>query len=270
MRRTLSLAHLTVLDTTPPELISAAAEAGFDHVGLRLCATPGVGTPPYQADILRDSPLRRETLARLRDLGVSVLDAEFLRFEPDAAEAVPEGFLETSALLGAREVLVMSMEPEERRTAERLAELCERARAYGLRVNLEFAAYTGVRSLSRAQEVVAGTDAGVLVDVVHFARSGGQPSDLQGVDPARLRYAQLCDVAAETPTTDAERIREARTGRLLPGDGVFPLGDLLAALPHDLPLSVEAPVRALAGLPAAERARRARAALLARLTPARR
>ena len=32
--------HLTVLDTTPPELVSVAAAAGFRTIGIRLTATP--------------------------------------------------------------------------------------------------------------------------------------------------------------------------------------------------------------------------------------
>ena len=59
------------------------------------------------------------------------------------------------------------------------------------------------------------------------------------------------------PTAAADLIREARTGRLLPGEGVLPLAALVRALPATAVLSVEAPVRATAGLPALERARRA-------------
>src|SRR5213078_534167 len=124
-RRQISLAHLTVLDTTPPELVAAAAAAGFRTIGIRLTATPSVGVPPY--DILHDGPLLRETLRRLADTGVSVLDTEFLRFEPEHPLGVPEGFLEVSARLGARHVLVMSAEPEEARTVERFCELCDGA-----------------------------------------------------------------------------------------------------------------------------------------------
>ena len=54
-RRPTSLAHLTVLETTPPELVSVAAAAGFRSIGIRLTATPSVGIPPY--DILSDGPL---------------------------------------------------------------------------------------------------------------------------------------------------------------------------------------------------------------------
>ena len=88
----ISLAHLTVLDATPPELVTVAAAAGFRTVGIRLTATPSVGVPPY--DVLHEGPMLRETMLRLKDTGVSVLDTEFLRFEPEHPIGIPEGFLE--------------------------------------------------------------------------------------------------------------------------------------------------------------------------------
>src|SRR5436853_388762 len=197
-RRQISLAHLTVLDTTPPELVAAAAAAGFRTIGIRLTATPSVGVPPY--DILHEGPLLRETLRRLADTGVSVLDTEFLRFEPEQPVGIPEGFLEVSARLGARNVLVMSAEPDEARTIERFCELWDAS------------------------------------------------SDMPG--------------PGDTPAL----IREARTGRLLPGEGALPLRDLVAALPATAPLAVEAPCRALADLSPVERAKRAYQALSALLT----
>jgi sugar phosphate isomerase/epimerase len=260
----ISLAHLTVLDTTPPELVTVAAAAGFRTIGIRLTATPSVGVPPY--DILRDGPILRETLLRLADTGVSVLDTEFLRFEPDQPVGVPEGFLEVSARLGAKNVLVMSAEPDEGRTIERFGDLCDRAARYGLQVCLEFAVYTGVRTLAHAAQVVAKAkrpNASVLVDALHFSRSGGIPAHIGQVDPALLRYAQICDASADVPapTDTPALIREARTGRLLPGEGALPLAELVAALPAGVPLAIEAPCRATAELPAVERARRAYRAL---------
>jgi sugar phosphate isomerase/epimerase len=256
----MSLAHLTVLDTTPPELVAVAADAGFRTIGIRLCATASVGVPPY--DALHDGPLLRETLRRLADTGVSVLDTEFLRFEPDEPVGVPEGFLEVSARLGARNVLVMSAEPDEARTVDRLGDLCDRAAAYGLAVCLEFAVYTGVRTLADAARVVAKSgrpNASVLVDALHFSRSGGLPAHIATVDASLFRYAQICDASADMPgpTDTPALIREARTGRLLPGEGALPLADLVAAFAPTLPLAVEAPSRALAELPPLERARRA-------------
>ena len=266
MPRPISLAHLTVLDTSPPELVTVAAAAGFRTIGIRLTATPSVGVPPY--DILSDGPIVRETLRRLADTGVSVLDTEFLRFEPDRPVGVPEGFLEVSARLGAKNVLVMSAEPDEARTIERLGELCDRAAQYGLHVCLEFAIYTGVRTLAHAASLLAKakrSNASILIDALHFSRSGGVPAHVQQVDPALLRYAQICDASAHMPgpTDTPALIREARTGRLLPGEGVLPLAELIAALPAGAPLAIEAPCRATADLPAPERAKRAFRALSA-------
>ena len=265
-QRQISLAHLTVLDTTPPELVTVAAAVGFRTIGIRLTATPSVDVPPY--DILRDGPLLRETLLRLADTGVSVLDTEFLRFETDQPIGIPEGFLEVSARLGAKNVLVMSAEPEESRTIERFSELCDRAAQYGLHVGLEFAIYTGVRTLADAADVVARSkrsNASVLIDALHFSLSGGLPAHIASVDPSLFRYAQICDAGPDMPgpTDTPALIREARTGRLLPGDGVLPLKELVGALPVDVPLAIEAPCRATADLSAVERAKRAYRALAA-------
>jgi sugar phosphate isomerase/epimerase len=269
--RPLSLAHLTILDTTPPDLISAAAVAGFPHVGIRLTATPSVGVPPY--DALHEGPMLRETLLRLKDTGITVLDTEFLRFEPDRPEGIPEGFLEVSARLGAKHVLVMSAEPDEARTLERFGELCDRAAQYDLRVGLEFAVYTGVRTLADAARMVKASgrkNTAVVVDFLHFSRSGGQPAHLAAVDPALFHYAQVCDAGPDmpSPTDTPSLIREARTGRFFPGEGALPLTALVAALPAHIPLAIEAPSQALAHLPAVERACRAHRALTALVTTA--
>ena len=266
--RPISLAHLTVLDTTPPELVEVAAAAGFRTIGIRLTAPPSVGIPPY--DVLHEGPMLRETLLRLKDTGVSVLDTEFLRFEPEHAVGIPEGFLEVSARLGAKHVLVMSAEPEEARTLERFADLCDRAAQYGLHVGLEFAIYTGVRTLAHAAQMVAKSNranVSVVVDALHFSRSGGIPAHIAQVDPALFEYAQICDAPADMPgpTDTPNLIREARTGRLLPGEGALPLAELVAALPEGIPLAIEAPCRATADLPPLERAQRAYRALSALL-----
>ena len=99
----------------------------------------------------------------------------------------------------------------------------------------------------------------MLVDTLHFSRSGGIPAHVAQVDPALFRYAQICDASPDMPGPgDTPRLmREARTGRLLPGEGALPLAELVAAFPDTLPLAVEAPCRATAELPAIDRAKRA-------------
>ena len=110
----------------------------------------------------------------------------------------------------------------------------------------------------------------MLIDALHFSRSGGLPAHVAQVDPALLRYAQICDASPDMPgpgDTPA-LIREARTDRLLPGEGVLPLDELVAVLPATAALAIEAPCRATAELTALERARRAHHALTALLAPA--
>ena len=92
----------------------------------------------------------------------------------------------------------------------------------------------------------------------------GAPADLASVDRSLLPYAQVADAPRASPPA-AELRAEARTRRLLPGEGDLPLRELIAALPPDAPLSVEAPTARLAALPFADRARAALAATKALL-----
>jgi sugar phosphate isomerase/epimerase len=81
----------------------------------------------------------------------------------------------------------------------------------------------------------------VLVDALHLSRSGGVPEDLRALPHDVLRSVQLCDAPAARPATTDALIKEARGGRLLPGEGDLPLGRLLAELPDHAVLSVEVP-----------------------------
>jgi len=77
------------------------------------------------------------------------------------------------------------------------------------------------------------------------------------VPRARLRYAQLCDAPAERPRDLETLLLQARAERLMPGDGGLDLLGILRALPRDIPLSLEVPMKTLAKtVPAVERARR--------------
>jgi sugar phosphate isomerase/epimerase len=95
----------------------------------------------------------------------------------------------------------------------------------------------------------------VLIDALHFARSGGTPAELAALDPAWLAYCQLADARGPRPASDDALKAEARGGRFLPGEGELPLARLLDALPASLPMGVEAPCAAHANLPVVERGR---------------
>ena len=258
--RLLSISHLTALDASPPELVTAAAHAGFDAVGIRVW--PAADEPAYP--VLGDTPMMRETIARLADTGTRVLDVEVLRLRPDSRMDDALRILDAGALLQARAVLVICNDAEEDRLVDRFAAVCEAAGERGLQACLEFMIFSSVKTIADAERVLdrAGHPAGaILVDALHLQRSGGTPADVSAVAPERLPYVQLCDGPFQPILPDgAVALTEALTGRLFPGDGELPLAELLGALPAGASLAVEAPVADLAGRMADERTRLAHAA----------
>jgi nucleoid-associated protein YgaU len=78
---------------------------------------------------------------------------------------------------------------------------------------------------------------------------------LDDVDVGLIEYAPLCDAPLRSPVSIDDKTIEARTARLLPGLGQLPLTDLLAHLPANITLAVEAPTVALLDLPFNEQAR---------------
>jgi sugar phosphate isomerase/epimerase len=264
--RALSLAALTVLELSPPEMVTCAADAGYAHVGLRLLpATDSEPTWP----VIGDTPMAREVERRLADSGVRTLDIEIFRLQPETAVARYRPALETGARLGAKHVLVAGNDPDEARLTERFAALCELGAALGLTFDLEPMPWTDVKDLQQAARIVEGTrqaNAGVLIDPIHFDRGGNRPEDIAAVPPERLHYAQLCDAPAERPQDVPTLLHQARAERLMPGDGGLDLSGILRALPSVLPLALEVPLQTLARtVPALERARRIRAKTLALL-----
>jgi sugar phosphate isomerase/epimerase len=259
--RLLSISHLTVLDATPPELVAAAASAGFDAVGIRVW--PAADEPGYP--MLGDTPMLRETLLRLADTGMYVLDVEVLRLRPDSRMDDALRILDAGARLQARAVLVICNDPAEDRLVERFVAVCEAAGERGLRACLEFMIFSSVKTIADAQRVLnrAAHPAGaILIDALHLQRSGGTPADVSAVAPELLPYAQVCDGPFQPILPDsAVALTEARTGRLFPGDGELPLAELVGALPARAALAVEAPVAALAGRAIGERTRLAHTAL---------
>lgn len=258
--RALSLAALTVLELSPAEMVSCAADAGYSHVGLRLL--PATDKEPVWP-IVGDTPLVRDVEARLADRGIAVLDIEIFRLKPETRVDDYRAAFETGSRLGATQVLVAGNDPDEARLTANLASLCEIGADLGLTMNVEPMPWTDVRTLQQASRIVAATgkpNAGVLIDPIHFDRGGNQPRDIAGVPASRFHYAQLCDAPAARPTDTETLLHQARAERLMPGDGGLDLRGILRALPPSLPLGLEIPMQSLAKtVGAVERTRRMRA-----------
>jgi sugar phosphate isomerase/epimerase len=245
-RRQLLLAHLTLLHVAPPEFVSVAAEAGYDGVSLHVSQPPpgeeGVRYPMLGAR----SAMLRETLVRLAHTGIVVHDIQGARLRPETRIADFEPMLEAGERLGARYIMTVSDDPDVQRNGDRIAELALTAARHGIQVVLEFMAYSGVRSLIAANDIIERSDhpaATIMVDSLHWYRSGGSLADIAATPPWRMPYLQLCDAPQAAPAGGFDGLKyEARKQRRFPGEGGLPLVAFLKAFAADLPLSVETPV----------------------------
>ena len=273
MQRSYSLAYLSANTLTPPQAVRLAAELGYRHVGLRLL--PNAAGAPQQ--FLIDQPAAlRETLAALNDTGVGVFDLEIIRIGAGFDPQTYLPLLHAGAALKAKAVLVAGDDTDLARLTENYARLCELMQTFGMSADLEFMPWTAVPDAQAALRVVEGAgrphNAGILVDALHVARSGTTPADLRAIPRALLHYAQICDAPTAAQIgrdfTVEEMIHTARCERLLPGEGDIDLKAMFAALPNDLPVSVEIPhEQRLAQLGQTEWARQALAASRALLEP---
>ena len=114
-------------------------------------------------------------------------------------------------------------------TVAALQELASIAGAYGVRLAFEFLAPAGcsVRTLAQGWEIVraAGCEnAGLVIDTYHFFVGGSSWESLDEFDVDRLYMVHINDVEGRPleTLTDGDR--------LLPGEGVLPLGRLLGRL----------------------------------------
>ena len=238
-----SLAHLTVLDTPPPQMVRMAARLGYDRVGLRLIRVTDT-SPGYP---LHDDPaMLRATVAALAETGITVNDIEFVRLTPEFRADALAPFLAAGAAIGARHVICAPYDPDLSRLADNLASLQALARGFGLSCVLEFFPWTVVPDLAGARQVVeaAGPGVGILLDTLHFDRSNSRLADLEAMPPGRLPFVHLCDAPVHPPYSTEDLLHAGRAERLPPGDGQIPLGPILERLPRGIPVSLEVPMSA--------------------------
>ena len=116
-----SLAQLTALRASPPELVRIAAAAGYDYVGLRLLEVTGGDAWP----LATDPQLLRETRAAMQQTGVGVLDVELVRLTPDFDVAALRSTFEVAAELGVRHILSQAHDPDWGRLVHNFGTLCD-------------------------------------------------------------------------------------------------------------------------------------------------
>ncbi len=241
MSRVISLAYLTFIPYTAPQAVRLARACGYDAVGLRILpAAPGGGMD----DLIHDQALLRETKAALAETGVSVFDMEIIRIGAEFNLASLTPFLETGAELGAKAVLVAGDDADESRLIANYAAFCQAALPYGMTADLEFMPWTAVKNARAAMRILSAAqqpNAGILVDALHVGRSETTNADLAAIPREWLHYCQVCDAEPGTHFSLEELIYNARVQRFLPGEKSIDIKGMLAALPADLPISVEIP-----------------------------
>lgn len=252
----LNLNILPAGNATPHETLSAAIEAGFDSVGLRVTGRRPedtyaglVGSPSRIAEVRRLAADHNARISSVTGYGLF----------PDVDMAHQERVIETAAELGCSLMLVNVYYDDHAAFTEALAQLAERAERHGVRLAVEFMPFSGLRTLrdtERAIERVGRRNVGYVIDALHLMRSGGGPADVRRLDPERIFLGQLCDARRRAnPPTDDELRAEARAHREYPGEGDAPLHELVATFPDNLEIEIEVPRSDFGVMSLAERAR---------------
>jgi sugar phosphate isomerase/epimerase len=238
---------LSVFGLPPVEFVELVADLGCRHLSTGLTSAPGgpLDHPPFS---LRDDPaLRREFIAAMRDHDVSISLGEgmIVRDGTDIRDSAAD--LDVMSELGIGCINTVSLDPDLGRSFDQFGELAAMARARGMVMTIELSPGLTVGDLPTALaaiEHVGWSNFRLLIDTMHFVRSGSVPADLEALDPDLIGYCQLSD--APLVGTSPSYTEEAMFERRVPGEGELPLRDLLATLPPDVIVGLEIPLRSRA------------------------
>lgn len=236
-----SLAHLTALHCSPPQLIEIASRAGYEFVGLRPIPVGARNEPLHP--FATDRALFARTKAALAATGVRLLDIEVARI---IKEVKPRDYLpamEAAAQLGGKHVLSSAWCDDLPYIRDFFVELCGLAQQFGLTVDLEFVTWSGIRTLNEAADLVRASrcgNAGIVIDTLHFDRCHADLASLSSLPREWFRFVQICDAPAKYSTERDELIRIGRDARLYLGEGGIDVAGILRRLPA-VPLSIEIP-----------------------------
>ena len=114
---------------------------------------------------------------------------------------------------------------------------------------LEFFPWTVVPNLDAAISVVerAGRPGiGVLVDTLHFDRSGSKVEQLARTPRSRLPFAHVADAPVMKSYTMEELLHAGRAERLPPREGSINIRSVLEHMPDGIPIALEVPMTAAA------------------------
>ncbi|UOF91144.1 sugar phosphate isomerase/epimerase [Fodinisporobacter ferrooxydans] len=241
MARKFSLAHLTVLGCTPPEMTYIAARAGYDFVSFRPIGLGTINEPQYP--LAEDKVMLRQTKAALAETGLKLLDIEMVRIYDGLDPKIYLPAMEVAAELGGRHVLTTASTNDRNFVIDCFSELCDMAKPFGLTMDLEFITWYDLATLQEALDIVRTANrenGGIIIDTLHFNRSHVRLEELDDVPWEWLHFAHVCDAPREIPTTKEGLIHTAREERLYLGEGGIDVAGILNRIP-EIPYSLEIP-----------------------------
>jgi sugar phosphate isomerase/epimerase len=243
----LSIEPLSVMGLPPVDFVNLAADLGLQHVTLFLESMPNnpYGYPEWS--LRQDAGLRKDMKQALRSRGVTPALADGFVIRPDTDIHASAADFDIVAELGAPQVNTVSFDPDMPRTIDQFGTVAELAARAGMQTTMELCPIMPVRDLATALDVVGQvgrTDFRLLIDTMHVFRSGATVAEVAGLDPGLIGYIQLADVPWQPTIPDY--MEEACFERMIPGTGELPLLDVLAALPRDVVIGLEVPLRSAA------------------------
>jgi sugar phosphate isomerase/epimerase len=247
-----ALAPLTLHRPRQLDVIAAAGAAGFDLTGIQFRI---YGQP--LSPLLTDPEFLSAAKQALAASGVAVLEVSNVVLDESFLLEEARAFATFANAVGARVLQVVGWDDVVERAVENLASVADLAGDVGLDVVVEFMPYSQTKTIGDALRLVTETgrpNVRLLLDSLHLFRSGGSVAEVAAVDPRYFGVIQLSDAPALAPAFENLRA-ESIGNRLVPGTGELPLHELLAALPDDLPVSLEVPCAAVAELSHLEQAR---------------
>jgi sugar phosphate isomerase/epimerase len=137
------------------------------------------------------------------------------------------------------------------------------AARHGVTLVLEFVPDSGIRTIHEAQAIAAACgepNCKILLDTWHLSRGGHGAADIRALPQGAIGAFQISDRIEPPPGTAYVPM----TGRLLPGEGELPLGEIMAAALANSPgitIEVEVFSEELANLSADGAAERAASAI---------
>jgi sugar phosphate isomerase/epimerase len=244
LTRRLGIDAQTVFGMPPIEYVNLAADLGCSHIGAALVPVPWRLARFADWSVRDDVQLRRDLLAVLRDRDISLLQAEGFSVRQALDVGSYAADLDIFAELGAVQASGVCMERDRNRALDQLTKLAQMTAARGLRFALEFAPPHAINTLPQALaalEEIGHPNVRLVIDAMHFFRSGGQIAQLQALTSETIGYVQLCDVPRQPACADY--FDEACFQRRLPGEGELPLEAFCAALPKEVPVGLEVPMQ---------------------------